>query len=281
MCRRDTNDVLIRRFLDRYQVNLLSMPGRRVKCGSVYIKEGGRITAPGLLSDIVDPPITLAEPFKEDDLADLSGTWSDSVSFKIGIGLLENFLNMMGAAGLIDKLQASVKETSVRNIAFRFKQVSRESVSPTALGQALAGHHLVSSHSWVSDGNQYFVVAGVLRSGSVSIQGRDKQDSAADLGVGVATVADVDAKVQVKQESKSDVTYSGSDPLAIAVELYELSWDSERQAFVFHTQKGPLHILGIKQGESPDPAFAGDEEDAFIEVQEVEPGPEGQGAGEA
>src|SRR5262252_1587543 len=116
MCRRNTNDVLIRSFLDHYRANLLSMPGRRVKCGSVYIKEGGRITAPGLLSDIVEPPLVLAEPFKEEDLADLSGTWSDSVSFRIGIGLLENFLTMMGAAGLVDKLRASVGETSVRNI---------------------------------------------------------------------------------------------------------------------------------------------------------------------
>lgn len=279
MCRRDTNDVLIRRFLDRYQVNLLSMPGRRVKCGSVYIKEGGRITAPSMLSEIVEPPLALADPFVENDLADLSGTWSDSVSFKIGIGLLENFLNALGAAGLIDKLQASVKETSARNIAFRFKQVSRESLTPAGLGAALAGHRFVQSNAWVKDGNQYFAVTSVLRSGSISIQGRDKQDSAADLGAGVATVADVDAKVQVTRESKSDVTYSGSDPLAIAVELYELSWDGEQQAFVFHTHRGPLHILGVKQGESPDPAFPGDEENAFIEVQELEPRPTGRGEG--
>ena len=271
MCRRDTNDILIRRFLDRYQVNLLSMPGRRVRCGSVYIKEGGRITAPGLLSEIIEPPLILADPFVENDMADLSGTWSDSVSFKIGIGLLENFLNALGAAGLIDKLQASVKGTSVRNIAFRFQQVSRESLSPAGLGAALSGHRFARSNPWVRDGNQYFAVASVLRSGSISIQGRDKGDSAADLGAGVATVADVDATVQVQRESESDVTYSGSNPLAVAVELYELSWDDGRQEFSFHTQKGPVPILGIRQGESPDPAFAAGQ-DAFIEVAELVPG---------
>ncbi len=271
MCRRDTNDILIRRFLDRYQVNLLSMPGRRVQCGSVYIKEGGRITAPGLLNEIIEPPVTLAKPFVEDDLADLSGTWSNSVSLTVGIKLLDNFLNALGAAGLINKLQASLKETGVRNMAFRFKQVSRESLSPAGLGQALAGHHLARSSPWVRDGNQYFAVAAVLRSGSISIQGRDKQDSAADLGAGVATVADVDTKVQVKQESKSEVTYSGRDPLAFAVELYELRWDDDQQSFVFQTQKGPLHILGIRQGESPDAAVASDDQSAFIDVEEVEP----------
>ena len=125
MCRRDSTDVLVRNFLDHYQVNLLSMPGGRVGCGSVYIKEGKHVTAPGSLSDIVEPAITLDEPYHEPDLADLSGTWSGSVSLNLGIGLLHNFLTALGAAGLINKLQASVQPTSVKNIAFRFAEVSR------------------------------------------------------------------------------------------------------------------------------------------------------------
>jgi hypothetical protein len=274
MCRRDTTDVLIRRFLDDYQVNLLSMPGRRVRCGSVYIKEGKRITAPGLLSQIIEPALTLEDPFVEDDLADLAGTWSGSVSLNVGIKLLSNFLNALGAAGLVDKLQASVKETSVRNVAFRFKGVSRKSVTPTGLGTALVDHHLIQSHPWVKEGNRYFAVAAVLSSTSISIQGRDKQGSATGLGAGVATVADVDAKVQVDRESDSDVTYGGRNPLAIAVELYELRWDADRQGLVFLTQQpsGPLRILGLQEDEPPDPVFAGDDEDAFIDAEEPESG---------
>lgn len=272
MCRRDTNDVLIRKFLKDYQVNLLSMPGRRVRCGSVYIKEGKRITAPGLLSEIIEPELTLESPYVEDDLPKLSGTWSGSVSLTVGIKLLSNFLNALGAGGLIDKLQASVKETNVRNVAFCFKRVSRESLSPTGLGTALIGHRLVQAHPWVKEGNQYFAVASVLRSASISIQGRDEQDSAVGLGAGVATVADVDAKVQVEKESDSEVTYHGHDPLAIAVELYELRWDTDRQQFAFQTPRGPLHILGLQEDEPPDPVFVGDDEDAFIDAEEPEPG---------
>jgi hypothetical protein len=271
MCRRDTNDQLIRKFLDRYQVNLLSMPGRRVQCGSVYIKEGKRITAPGLLSEIIAPKLTLESPFVEDDLADLSGTWSDSVSLTVGVKLLSNFLNALGAGALIDKLQASVKETSARNVAFRFKKVSRESLSPAGLGTALVGHQFVKAHPWVKDGNQYFAVAAVLRSASISLQGRDKQDSAVGLGAGLATVADVDAKVQVEQGSDSEVTYHGHNPLAIAVELYELRWDTDRQELIFQTPRGPVRILGLQADEPPDPVFVGDDQDALIDAAEPEP----------
>ncbi len=272
MCRRDTNDVLIRKFLRDYQVNLLSMPGRRVRCGSVYIKQGKRITAPGLLSEIIQPELALESPFVEDDLAGLSGTWSGSVSLTVGIRLLSNFLAVLGAGGLIDKLQASVKETRVRSVAFRFKKVSRESLSPAGLGTALVGHRLVQANPWVKEGNQYFAVASVLRSASISIQGRDEQDSAVGLGAGVATVADVDAKVQVEQASDSEVTYRGHEPLAIAVELYELSWDTDRRELVFQTPRGPLRLLGLQDDEPPDPVFVGDDEDAFIDVEEPEPG---------
>jgi hypothetical protein len=268
MCRRDTNDELVRRFLDDYHVNLLSMPGRRVQCGSVYIKQGKGITAPGLLSEIIEPELTLPDPYPEDDLSDLSGTWSDSVSVSVGIKLLSNFLTALGMSGLLDKLQASVKETSARNMAFRFKKVSRESVSPTGLGTALIGHHFRPGHPWIKGGNQYFAVASVLRSASISIQGRDKEDTAVGLGAGLATVADVDTKVQVKEEDNHALTYHGRDPLAIAVELYELRWDQDRQEFAFQTTRGPLHLLGLREDDPPDPVFVGDDEAAFIDAEE-------------
>jgi hypothetical protein len=268
MCRRDSSDALIRKFLDNYQVNLLSMPGRRVACGSVYIQADGRTIAPGPLSDIVTPEITLGQPFVELDLADLSGTWSGSVSLEVGIGLLRSFLTALGAAGLIDKLQASVQQTSARKIAFRFRQVSRESLTPTGLGAALTGHHLDEGNSFVADGNRYFVVAAVLRSSSISVQGRDSGGSAASLGAGVATVADAKVKVKVEKESESEVTYHGQDELAIGVELYEMRWDHDRQALTLHPPKGALKIMGIKEP-PPVPAFIGGDEDAFIAPEEL------------
>jgi hypothetical protein len=271
MCRRDTTDELIRKFLVDYQVNLLSMPGRRVGCGSVYIKEGKRLTAPGLLSEIIEPELTLESPFEEDDLSDLSGTWSDSVSLSVGIKLLSNFLTALGVGGILDKLQASAKETSARNVAFRFKKVSRESLSPAGLGTALIGHHFKPRHPWVKAGNQYFAVASVLRSASISIQGRDKEDTAVGLGVGLATVADVDGKVEVKEEDEHALTYHGRKPLAIAVELYELRWDTDRREFVFQTPRGPLRILGLQEDEPPDPVFIGEDEEAFIDPEEPDP----------
>src|SRR4051794_33507524 len=80
MCRRDTQDDLVRMFLDRYTINLLSPPGDRVRCGSVYVKAGRSFTAPGELSELVEPPVTLPDPYLEKRIEDLSGSWSDKTS---------------------------------------------------------------------------------------------------------------------------------------------------------------------------------------------------------
>ena len=269
-CRRDTKDVLARMFLDRYRVNLLVMPGRRVHCGSVYIQQGKQVTTPGELTDIVEPHVNLGEPFVEDQLPDLSGTWSDSVTASLGIQLLENFLAALGAAGLIDQLKASVKQSNARKVAFKFDSVSRESLSPIALGTALAGCHLAKSNPWVQDGNRYYAVAGVLRSASLSVQGWNEQGSTVDLGVDVATVADINGGFEVKKQGKDELSYCGREALAVGVELYELRWDKQQQQLTFHTQKGPVPVIGMEESDLPEPVFI--DEDAFIDAEEVSTG---------
>jgi hypothetical protein len=265
-CNRDTNDVLARKFLDRYRVNVLVMPGRRVHCGSVYIQQGGRFTSPGEVADLLEPAVTLGEPFVEDILPDLSGTWSDAFTASLGIQLLENFLTALGAVGAIHELKASVKQSNARKVAFKFDSVSRESLSPIAIGTALVDHRLVTTNPWVQDGNRYYVVAAVLRSASLSVQGWDERDSAVDLGVGVATVVDADGAFEVKKRGTDELSYSGHEALAIGVELYELRWDEDRGQLTFHTQRGPIAVNGLEEFDPPEPSLLG--KDLFLAASE-------------
>ena len=166
-----------------------------------------------------------------------------------------------------------MQQTNARGIAFRFAQVSRESLTPTTLGNALVGRQLVRRHPWVQAGNRYYAVAAVLRSRSISVQGSDQSGSGVDLGVGIATMADVHAGVEVKRASKNELMYSGRDPLAIGVELYELRWDDRQNELSFHTPKGPIPVKALADREPPDPAFLGGEDNVLVSVQEAEPAP--------
>jgi len=270
MCRRDSSDMLVRMFLDRYQLNLLSLPGRRVRCGSVYVRQGGRLTAPGMLADIMEPELSLPKPFHEDDLPDLSGKWSDSVAAGVGLGLMESFLAALGAAGLLDELKASVQRARTRTVAFRFRRVSRDSIDPMSLGRALGGHELLRSNPWVRDGNRYFAVASVVWSPSISIRGRDESDAAVDLGAGLASVADANGNVKVERSGDNELVYQAREPLAIAVELYELRWDGATRQLSFHTPKGPIPLHGLAEDEPPEPVQLGDDDDVMIAPEELE-----------
>jgi hypothetical protein len=270
LCRRDSQDVLVRMFLDRYHVNLLSPPGDRVEPGSVYVKIGKGLTSPGDLRDLLEPPAQLPEPYAEPRLADLSGSWSDKVSAKAGLGLLEQFLAALGAPGLLDEVKASVQRSGARKLAFRFEGVSRESISPVALGKALAGRRLVEDHPLVRDGNRYFAVASVMRSSSISVQAADADGHAVDLGAGLAHVAEADVTVDTSRDSENEVLYRGGRPLAIAVELYELRWRAGSVEFT--TPSGPLPVQGLEEaGEEPEPALIGEDDDAFIAVRAPAP----------
>src|SRR4051812_19820378 len=107
MCKRSKPDPLAEIFLRQYRMNLLKLPGSRVRCGSVFVKQGKALTAPGALADLVEPALELPAPYLETNLPDLRGTWSRTISTQLGLGLLENFLAALGAPGLIDELRAS------------------------------------------------------------------------------------------------------------------------------------------------------------------------------
>jgi hypothetical protein len=269
MCRRNTNDKLVSRFLNDYQLNLLTLPGNRVRCGSIYIQEGRKLTAPGSLGDVVEPELSFPAPYREPRIADLCDEWSAAYSADVGIGLLSGFLAALGVAPLLNELKASVKASSARTMGFAFRDVSRESLTPTQLAVGLENHRLRQSSGWVQDGNRYFAVAAVVRSRSLSIRGHDEHQQSVDLGAGLTTFADADAKVTVERGHDHELMYQGEKGLAVAVELYEVLWDENGENPAFHTQSGPLKIQGLTADKQPDHAVV-DEDSALISPVEVD-----------
>ncbi|MGO9902611.1 MAG: hypothetical protein ACLP0J_23655 [Solirubrobacteraceae bacterium] len=251
-------------FIKNYGLNLLALPGRRVRCGSVYIKDGKQLTAPGELAAIVCPPISLPEPDFDPRMAELSGTWSGRVSVKAGFGLLQTFLTALGASGLVKELSTSIERTQATTIRFRFQSASRKSISPTALADVLKGREFITDHAWVKKGNRYFAVASVVSSQSLSIEGHDARDTAVHLGTELTTVGKFDGDAKAERTVDTELVYKASEPLAIAVELYELVWDEGHMQLTFSTPKGHVPVLGVTDDDPPDPVLIGDDEEALI-----------------
>jgi hypothetical protein len=265
MCKRSKPDRLAKIFLRRYRMNLLSLPGNRVRCGSVYIKQGKSLTAPGDLADIVEPALALPNPYVEEDLPDLRGTWSETVKTGVSLKLLADFLAALGAPALIDKLQAGVQRGDIHSFSFRFADAVRESISPTNLANTLEKHRFRAGNAWVKDGNRYYVAAAVVRSPSITIRAHDEQDRALDLGAGVAGVGSGNVTVSRDSDDQNALVYRGKEPIGFAVELYELHTDKSGE-LAFKTSDGVLKIVGFDDNERPESAFLGDDDEMIAEV---------------
>src|SRR5262245_17580395 len=128
MTKRNTTDPLVRLFLDQYRLNLLSMPRERVRTGDLYVEDANGITASGQVEGFLTPPPELPKPLRGERMGDVSGQISRSISFDVGLGLLQNFLLALGAAGVLDELRAGYEQERARTMRFRFIEATRDSI---------------------------------------------------------------------------------------------------------------------------------------------------------
>jgi hypothetical protein len=264
MCKRNTTDPLVRTFLDDYGLNLLRIPRAGADCGDLYVKRGRAVSAPGRLLELLEPELELPAVARGETLANLSGTFSSRFDLEVGLGLLESFFIAMGAGGLVDKVKVGYQRGSGRALRFRFQDATRDSVDPLALGSALIGKRFRTLHPFVSSENEYFVVGAVVRTPSVSVTLEDQRSRAVELDAGVLTFVNAHARVSAARERRGEVTFGGHSPLAMGVELYELSYDERARRLEMRTAED---ALPLRAKPSPlRPAFVADEDDVLLDV---------------
>jgi hypothetical protein len=265
MCKRTTSDPLVRMFLDRYKINLLSVPRERAACGDVYLRRDGRVSSAINVAELLDPPVRLPPQFQGERLADLAGSLSQGVSLKVGLGLLEAFLAAIGAAAVLGELTLGYEQSRTSRLRFRFTDATRDSVEPGALATTLEGRRFRPGQPLVQPGNEYFVTAAVVRSPSISVVTEDDASRRVDVGARLLAAVDATANVTAEQASEGEITYRGRAPLAIGVELYRLRYDDDEQKLSMFPQdpRDPVHA---GKPPPPVPAFVAPDDDALLEM---------------
>jgi hypothetical protein len=265
MCKRSTDDPLVRKFLDDYGVNLLRIPRENARCGDLYVKNGRAVTAPadprGLL---IDPPAELPPVYPDEKLVDLAGAISKKVSFDVGLGLLDGFLAALGAAGVIDTLEAQLEHAHDGGIRFRFRHATRDSVDPGALGNVFYGRRIDTGHPLITAKSEFYVVGGVVRTRSISITLQDNRSQSIGIGADVLHLLSTHADVTAERENTGEITYSGRKPLAIGVELYALRYDAANSRFEMSPAERALALRGRPL--PPAPAFPAEDDEALLDI---------------
>jgi hypothetical protein len=265
---RNTDDPLMRYFLDKYYLNLLSLPRENVAVGDIYVLDGKKVFPPaGKIMDFIEPPLELPSVTKGENMPDVSGIVSKGVSIKMGMGFLEGFLNAMGAFGIVTKIQAEYEAKKMNVIKFRFAHITRDYMNAMALGGKLIRHQLMEDHPFYDEGYRYYVVTAVIRTKSISIIGEGDQTKSGTVKVGAIKIADVSTGVSVEESSGGEVTFIGEKNLVFGVELYELSYDSKRKKLKYKIPSGAIKVRN-KSEPLVKPAFiGGPEDDIFLKVE--------------
>ena len=262
MCKRTSDDPLVRHFVEHYRLNLLSMPREHVEPGDLYVRDRAGISAPGALAAFVTAPPELPEPRRRELVSGLKGELSHQVSLRVGLGLLQNFLTALGAVGIVDQLAAAYERSRTTSVRFGFGAATRDSVDSGLLARAIGGATLDRDNAFVNEGNEYYVVGAVVRAGAISVVAEAGREQRVELSGEVLQAISAENAVQARRGATGEITYSGRE-LAIGVELYEIK---ERDGRL--RMSSVDHALTLRgRPQTPTPALLGGlDGDALIAV---------------
>jgi len=266
--KRNTDDPLVRLLLDKYSLHLLAVPRERVSVGDLYIYDNKRVVSPCNIIDLYDPPLEFPPTNIGERLADIADIVSYSVSTKLGLGLLDNFLNALGAGGLVHKVRFAYESKNTLAVKFRFTEATRDFLNLRPVFKELMTHELAEDPPLYERGHRYYMASAVVRTRAISILTDQEQANVVVADMGIAQVAEGSAELSVEENDKRGITYRGQKNLAFGVELHELQYNQKTHKM---TPKMPpknyVPVRGSLSSSDQPPAFiGGPEDDVFLVV---------------
>ena len=242
-----SKDPLLKLILDKYHLNLLSIPRENASVGDLYVQDGDvqHLSSPGSITNFLEPKFGVPQLKIGEILSDISGVTSSNESGKVGLDLLEGFLNALGPVGAGSKIRGSYEKDSKQSIKFTFTNATRDYVDAALFGSALAsGYKFNTKNALYEEGRRYFVVTGVAKSPSISIALDGDQKQVMDVNAEVKQLVNASGGISIETSGSGQITFKGDKSLAFGVELFELSYDIDKQKFSMSTINEAVGIRG-------------------------------------
>jgi len=83
---------LIRSFVDKYNLHLLSIPRANASIGDLYRYDGDTVSTPGKISYFLEPIFEISKVTAGETMGDISGIISNGIDAKFGLEFLDGFL---------------------------------------------------------------------------------------------------------------------------------------------------------------------------------------------
>jgi hypothetical protein len=272
---RDSKDPLLKLLFEKYEFNMLSIPREKVNLGDIYrlSKNDLKLYPSTNIRNFMTQQFEMPPVDPPETLIDISGQLSGDVEAKLGLDLLQNFLNVLSGAGLGTRIKAKYEHSGTHSVRFQFIGATREHIDPFLFGDELKNKNIKVKNPAFDQSDRYFVTMGVIRSKSISILAMNEKNQKLDVGIDIAGIADVSGGVNATKSEEGMMTYKNTTKeLGIGIELVELLYNSEGNQFkleevnkVFKTRKGTNEIT--YEGSSIIRSHIGDPAKGFIFIE--------------
>ena len=266
---RKSEDPLLKVMLEKYRLNLLSIPRESVAIGDLYVQEGNSqyVSTPGSITNFLEPPLEIPQFKTGETMADVSGTTSRNASGKAGMDFLEGFINALGPAGIGTKVRGNFESSSKNKITFTFENPTRDYLDPGLLGKKLVNHMLMKEHALIAEGRRYYIVTAVARSSGINVITEGDSNQIMDVDANVMKLANISGDISIQKNQTGNVIFKGKKKLAFGVELYELKYiqNDGKDKFQMYTPNKPVVARGEKE-QSQGVLLGDDDGDATISI---------------
>ena len=264
---RNSSDPLLNTLLKKYRLNLLSVPRENAVVGDLYMQDNNSnvVSTPGNIINFLTPKFEIPSIKQNEQMADVKGQVSKDISGQAGFDFLEGFLEKLGAAGVGAKIRGSYEGSKNSKILFGYPNPKRDSVDPFEFGTKLIGHSFMTDHPLYAEGRRYYVVTGVAKTNSLSIELQGDEKQKLDVSANISEIGNASGGFKLENNQAGTITYTGDKNLVFGVELFELQYPKEGGKF----SMTPMENAKILRGGRGDQAvFLGDptDGDAFISI---------------
>jgi hypothetical protein len=259
---RKSEDPLLKIFLEKYGLNLLSTPRENVNVGDLYLYGSNQsaVMFPGSITNFLVPEFTIPQITENETLADVSGQVSKDVSGKAALDFVQGFLSALGSIGIAGQIRGSYEKSKNANMLFSFPNTKRDYTDPFLLASKLKTHKFDIENALYKKDNHYYIVTSVVKSNSISVEIKANDEQSSDIDIELTKIIDASGSLKFEKNQAGKITYSGSKELAFGVEVYELQFNPNDGKISMSPSDSSIRARG------PNDLIGDPEGDAFIEI---------------
>ncbi len=215
---------------DHFGANPLKSPEARIKPMCMLEVQRDKQDYLGEFAFLIVGDMPEEIPVNEEPVAPISDERSNTVDFKIGFGILGNFLKVLG----VDPAGVGAAMKKSKKMAFSFSNVRRRFIDPLQLGKVLSQHDIIGDtdnfmlHPAINDKRiKLALITDIIVSNNFSISTFTESETEAELDVPLIAnaVSNFNTEVKVERKSNNEVKFNAPNDLTFAFSALELKID--------------------------------------------------------